>query len=285
MPSQNRRGGDARQPQRGQAERDEEDHEQGRHAAEQVGVEHRQRADREQHRRDRAAGDRDQHADDQDQRLGDQEHPHVDPERRRDRRERVPRVRPGQERRLDPRPARRGGQADDEQHEHHDRRTVGDQPGPVVEPAPDPEPLDLPGAGGPVGHCRTGTSTTSDSHCFSMSASLPESFSEVSAWSTQGVELAALLEEHPELLLLAGLRLELADDRALRDLHGGDVERRRQVGEDRVDLAVEQRLLGLVGVVEDQRLRRRLDHVGDRGQRRRTRLGAELEVLAGRRAR
>ena len=30
----------------------------------------------------------------------------------------------------------------------------------------------------------------------------------------------------------------------LRDLHGGDVERRRQVGQDRVDLAVVERLLG-----------------------------------------
>src|SRR3712207_8100863 len=55
---------------------------------------------------------------------------------------------------------------------------------------------------------------------------------------------------------LAGRRLELADNRALRDLHGGDVERGRHVGEDCVNLAILQRLLGGVGVLEDQEPKR-----------------------------
>jgi hypothetical protein len=83
---------------------------------------------------------------------------------------------------------------------------------------------------------------------------------------------AALLEEQAELLLPPGRGLELPDDGRLRDLRGGDVEGRGQVGEDRVGLPVEQRLLGLVRVVEDGRLGDRLDDVGDRGQRRRSRL-------------
>src|SRR3954469_8328780 len=61
----------------------------------------------------------------------------------------------------------------------------------------------------------------------------------------------ALLEEHAELLRGARLLLELAHDRGGRDLHGGDEERRGQVGHDRVDLVVEQGLLGDVGVLED----------------------------------
>ena len=75
----------------------------------------------------------------------------------------------------------------------------------------------------------------------------------------------------------SGLRLELPDDRRRGDLHRRDVERGRQVGQDRVDLAVEQRLLGGVGVLEDQRVLRRLDDVADRGERGRAGLRAEVE--------
>ena len=59
-----------------------------------------------------------------------------------------------------------------------------------------------------------------------------------------GQQLAALLHQQAELLGRTG-GLNCPDDRALRDLDGGDVERRRQVGDDRVDLAVEQRLLAM----------------------------------------
>ena len=100
-----------------------------------------------------------------------------------------------------------------------------------------------------------------------------------SASFTHGHQLAALLEEHPELLLLAGVRLELPDEHAVRDLDRGDVERGRQVGEDRVDLVVLQRLLGGVGALEDQRVLVGLDHVADRGQRGGAGLRAEAQAL------
>ena len=92
----------------------------------------------------------------------------------------------------------------------------------------------------------------------------------------QGV---ALREEHAELLRRATGLLELADDRALRDLCGRQVERSRKVGHDRVDLAVDQGLLGVVGALEHHGVAVRLDLVADRGQRGGAGLGAELVLL------
>ena len=103
-------------------------------------------------------------------------------------------------------------------------------------------------------HWSSGTSTTSESHCCSIWSSVPSSLMVGERLVHARDQLAALLEEHPELLLLAGVRLELPDQHAVRDLDGGDVEGGRQVGEDRVDLVVLQRLLGGVGVLEDQRV-------------------------------
>ena len=57
------------------------------------------------------------------------------------------------------------------------------------------------------------------------------------------------------------------------------IERRGQVGDDRVHLAVEQRLFGDVGVLEHQRLLRRLDVLADCGEARGAGLGTELELF------
>ncbi len=66
-------------------------------------------------------------------------------------------------------------------------------------------------------------------------------------------ERVALLEHEPEALLRAR-RGQLADDDAVVELRRRDVERRRQVDDDPVDLAVLQRLDRLVVVVEDERV-------------------------------
>src|SRR6185312_8375764 len=85
----------------------------------------------------------------------------------------------------------------------------------------------------------------------------------------------ALLEDHAEPLLRAE-RGELPDDDAVRYLHGGHVERRRQVDDDAVDLAVLERLhRGVVRVV-DERARRGLDAVDDVRVARRAELRAEF---------
>ena len=196
------------------------------------------------------------------------------------------------------RPAGRGHDADHEQPEddhRHDRSAISAAAG--AQPTPYRAALELVGARGPAprparAHCSTGTSTTLGEPLLLELGQGAVGRERGERLVDAGDQRVALLEQHPELLLLPGLGLELADDRALRDLHGGDVERGRQVGEDRVDLAVEQRLLGGVGVLEDRRLVRRLDHVADRGQRRGAGLGAEVVVgelgerrdLRGRRA-
>src|SRR5947208_3391562 len=71
----------------------------------------------------------------------------------------------------------------------------------------------------------------------------------------------ALLQHHAEVL--AGLRGQLAEDLPVRHLDRGDVERGRQVDDDRVDLLALEREHRLIVRVVDLRLRRRLDHVDD----------------------
>ena len=196
-------------------------------------------------------------------RLADQEQLHVDPEAVQDRVEGLARVEAVEERLVHPRPPRRAHDADRQHGEDHDGDHGGDQR------LPDPLPpaylaaLELAVAGRPgaltVTHCRTGTSTSSGEPLLLELVEGAVRVSAASASLTQRHQRVALLEEHPELLLLAGLRLELADDHAVLDLAGGDVERGRQVRDDAVDLVVEQRLLGGVGVLEDGRLVGRLD--------------------------
>ena len=66
---------------------------------------------------------------------------------------------------------------------------------------------------------------------------------------------------------------------AVGNLDGGQVERGRQVDDDRVDLAVLQRRDDVVGVVEDFRLARRVDHFFDRFEAGGADLDADLGVL------
>src|SRR6266550_2335917 len=91
-------------------------------------------------------------------------------------------------------------------------------------------------------------------------------------------ERVSLREDHPEVLRRSGRR-ELAQDLALRDLHGRDVERRGQVDHEAVDLLVlESGDRGIV-LIEHGRLLRRLDVVDDVVVARRPQLGAELVRL------
>ena len=83
---------------------------------------------------------------------------------------------------------------------------------------------------------------------------VPFSQSRLMALLTQRGERVALLQHEAEALLRAR-RGELADDLAVRHLHGGDVERRRQVDDEPVDLPALQRLHGRVVRVVDERLR------------------------------
>ena len=69
------------------------------------------------------------------------------------------------------------------------------------------------------------------------------------AFETQAVSGESLLEQRPPLV--AAGRRELADDGRVGHLRRGQVERRREVDDDRVDLVVLQRGDDVVGVVED----------------------------------
>src|SRR5919106_2206391 len=91
-------------------------------------------------------------------------------------------------------------------------------------------------------------------------------------------ERAALLERHREELLLADGR-ELADDRAVLELDGGDEERGRQVDDDTVDLLGLHRRDRVVERVVDRRLVVRLDVVDDVLVARRPDRRAELRAL------
>ena len=69
----------------GQAEAEQDHHQDQRHAAEEVGVQHGHQPEREEHRAGDLPDDRDHERQQQDQRLRDQEHLHVQQERRPDR--------------------------------------------------------------------------------------------------------------------------------------------------------------------------------------------------------
>src|SRR5918998_4498252 len=88
-------------------------------------------------------------------------------------------------------------------------------------------------------------------------------------------ERVALLEEHPELLV----RRVLADDLRVLYLEVAQVDRRRQIGHEGVDLAALQGALDVVGGVVDLGLLVRLDLLVDEVQTRGAHLRAELHVL------
>jgi hypothetical protein len=79
---------DADDPETGDAEAEDVDHEHARQSPEDVDVDRRQEAKREEDRSGQAAQNRDQEAQQEDQDLGDEEELHVHPERPDDRRER-----------------------------------------------------------------------------------------------------------------------------------------------------------------------------------------------------
>ena len=131
----------------------------------------------------------------------------------------------------------------------------------------------------PLGHDRTGAPSVPASHCVSSSASVPSLFSASTAWLTQPVSGLPLASTSPNWSGVPEPGRQLADDHAVVELGGGDVERGRQVDHDAVDLAVLQRLHRQVVGVVDPRLGRRLDLVGDRGVGGGADLGAELGLL------
>src|SRR5689334_11585012 len=92
-------------------------------------------------------------------------------------------------------------------------------------------------------------------------------------------QLAALREDEPELAAPARRGRELADDRAVRDLHRRHVEGGRQVDNDAVDLVGLERVDGIVQMLVRAWLRPRLDGVRDQVVAGRPDLGAELFAL------
>src|SRR5918997_900736 len=92
-------------------------------------------------------------------------------------------------------------------------------------------------------------------------------------------ERTALGQHHPELVRRARAGRQLTDDRSVVELRGRDVERRRQVDHDAVDLTVLQRLDGEVVGVVDGRLGRGLDLLGDGGVGGGAHLGGQFGVL------
>ncbi len=106
----------------GRAEPEQRDHEDRRHAAEEVGVGDRERADREEDRPGQAAQDGEQQREDEDEDLGDHEDLHVQEEGARDDRERLAVLVPVEERRLDLGPVRSVCDPVDERGEEDERR-------------------------------------------------------------------------------------------------------------------------------------------------------------------
>ena len=206
-------------------ERQHEHQQDRRDAAEQVGVDHRDDPQRQQHRGARLPHQRDGQGQDQDQYLADQEELDVvGPEGMPDRGERRLGVAPVEERRLDRVPARRGDRAE---HDHREERRPSrlSRPGARVaggsgvRPAarsPERSAARPRRARSPAGHWRTGTFTVWLSHFFSIASSVPSLFMFASARFTQSTKRVVLLEQHAELLGAAALLLELADDRRPR---------------------------------------------------------------------
>src|SRR5918997_1734200 len=92
-------------------------------------------------------------------------------------------------------------------------------------------------------------------------------------------ERTALGQHHSELVRRARAGRQLTDDRSVVELRGRDVERRRQVDHDAVDLPVLQRLDGEVVGVVDGRLGGGLDLLGDGGVGGGAHLGGQFGVL------
>ena len=103
MPQKIVRGRHVAEPERRRAEAEHRDHEDRRDAAEEVGVDDRQRAQREEHRPRQAAQHREEEREDEDEHLRDAEDLHVQPERARDLRERRLELVPVEELALAPR--------------------------------------------------------------------------------------------------------------------------------------------------------------------------------------
>ena len=129
---------------------------------------------------------------------------------------------------------------------------------------------------------KTGAPVAFASHSCWSRLSVPFARSDVIALFDARGERVALREHDAEAIGRAALVLELAEDLAVRHLHGRHVERRRQVDHEPVDLLVLQRDDRGRVRVEDGRLLRRLDAVLDVRVARRAELRAELERLQAR---
>ena len=121
--------------------------------AEEVDVDDRERADREEDGAGEAAEDRQEQRRHEDDRLDDEEDLHVDEERARDLRERVAVVAPVEEVRLERVPAGRLRDDDDDRAEDDDRREDGDRDRPRLARAAGGRAAEDPGAPVPVQAC------------------------------------------------------------------------------------------------------------------------------------
>src|SRR3954464_10096284 len=160
--------------------RDPEDR---RHAAEEVGVDDREHAQREEHRPGQRAEDGEQQREDEDEDLRDQEDLAVEPEGVRDLRERVAKGAPVEERPPDFRPPGRvrDGDADEDDEDDRADERDGDAPAAVPAGAHAVEDARAP----PDRYFRTGAPVDFASHCCWSFFSVPFDRSRLSAWLTQ----------------------------------------------------------------------------------------------------
>src|SRR5262249_42522548 len=165
---------------RGRAEPEHRDHEDRRHPAEEVGVDDRHRAQREEDGPGEAADHREEKGEDEDERLRDAEDLHVEQERVGDLAERRPERAPVEEGLLALGPAGRLGDdapGDDEEDDRAERR---DEPAAAAAAGPPPAE-DLRAAGL---YFRTGAPVAFASHCCWIFFSVPLAFRAASARST-----------------------------------------------------------------------------------------------------
>src|SRR5439155_20010078 len=187
-----RRGRHALQRERGRAEAEDRDHEDRRHAAEEVGIHDRERPQREEHRPGQAADHREQQSEREDEDLRDAEDLHVELERTRDLGERGAELAPVEERAPHLGPARSVRDGDGEQHEEDHRARERDRD--AARPART-EPEDLRAA---VYYFRTGAPVAFASHCCRIPASWPFAFRVASARLTQATSGLSLAKTMPK---------------------------------------------------------------------------------------
>ena len=122
------------------------------------------------------------------------------------------------------------------------------------------------------------TGASAPIHSSVIEVSSPESRRLSTAGGDARRQLRVLLQHHAPVV--AAGRLELADQRRALDLGVAQVDRRREVGHDRVDLAVLERPHDVVRVVEDPRPAcDGCDHLVDGLEARGADLHADLGVL------